>query len=54
MTCDGVEDAEDLPVLDLVCEAPGCYLLNGEHTVEEITECIERWLLAQPNPEPER
>lgn len=34
-----------------VCPAPGCYLPNGEHTPEEVTACLERWLAAEDDRE---
>jgi hypothetical protein len=35
-----------IELLDARCDAPGCYLLNGDHSAEETTACIERWLVA--------
>ena len=35
---------DDSALLARTCEAPGCYLPNGDHSAEETTACIERWL----------
>jgi hypothetical protein len=35
---------DDMALLDETCQAPGCYLLNGDHSAEETTACLERWL----------
>jgi hypothetical protein len=46
-TVDGAElDADDDRLLAAPCEAPGCPLRNGDHSPEEVSVCLERWLMA--------
>jgi hypothetical protein len=37
---------DDIEPLHEMCQSPACYLLNGDHSAEETTACIERWLVA--------
>ncbi len=38
-------------LLEEQCVAPGCCLRNGDHSPEETTACLERWLVAHDDPE---
>ncbi len=46
--------ADEIALLDETCQAPGCYLPNGDHSAEETTECLERWLVSIDELEAER
>ncbi len=37
---------DDDALLDETCQAPGCYLPNGDHSAEETSACLERWLVS--------
>jgi hypothetical protein len=41
------DDGEQVALLDEVCQAPGCYRLNGEHSAEQTTACLERFVAAE-------
>ncbi len=46
---------DDIALLDdQTCQAPGCYLPNGDHSAEETTACLERWLVSIDELEAER
>lgn len=49
-----VDELDVAALLVEVCPAPGCHLPNGEHTPEEVTACLERWLAAEDDREPRR
>jgi hypothetical protein len=51
---DAKEQDDTEALLGEVCQAPGCYLPNGEHSAEETTACLERWLAAQDDGAPRR
>ncbi len=45
---------DDIALLDEMCQAPGCYLPNSDHSAEETTACLERWLVSLAEQEAER
>ncbi len=39
--------AEQAALLGEPCQAPGCGRRHGDHSPEEVTACLERWLVAR-------
>ncbi len=39
--------AEEAAPLSEPCQAPGCGRRHGDHSPEEVTACLERWLVAR-------
>jgi hypothetical protein len=43
---DAIKQLEDEAILDRPRSAPRCGLRIGDHTAEQATTCLERWLTA--------